>query len=369
MNRSIDEARIAESWLLAWQLRCCPPDPVLAGKLNDELRRHLEICPLCSRDRAEALPPVQLKPPTDSSTEKRQPQTGELWSLQPSLGGWGPKHRYYNPPIVLITGMVEADAVNVVQTSGDTKLAGPDDLLLENGLFGFVEPWNQYTLRSSDLQSCLGKISEQLSTRLRQLADEAPFAPAPGSLLWFFRQMEVETGWFFADQSLADLLRHTEKLLPTSFPNITTDNLLADLQHLPVIIPDIDCTALPEDILARTMPADDLLPLAAAELKPRMIRILLFIVEQGRIHTAEMISGDVTLMDRQESMLHISGCCRSDVPDDAVWIFRWQSGSWSVEPLPGQYGASDGVFWAVFPITDIVDPEQGELIVRILVQR
>lgn len=74
-------------------------------------------------------------------------------------------------------------------------------------------------------------------------------------------------------------------------------------------------------------------------------------------------------MDRQESTLHISGCCRSEVPDDAGWIIRWQSDTWSVEPLPGQYGASEGVFWAVFPLTDIADPEQGELIVRILVHR
>lgn len=369
MNRSIDEARIAETWLLAWQLRCCPPDAVLTGELTDELRQHLEICPLCSRERAEALPPVRLNLDPDGMAEKQQPEPGQLWSIQPSLGGWGPKQRYYNPPVVLITGLAGADGVNVVQTSGAVELAGPDDLLLDNGLSGFAEPWNQYTLQTPYLQTCLGRISEQLSTRLRKLSDETPPAPKPGSLLWFFRQMEVETGWYFAEQSLTDLLGDIEKTSLPSLPDIHTNKLLADLQQLPVIIPDIDCTALPEDILARTMPADDLLPLAAAELKPQMIRMLLFIMEQGKMHTAEMISADVTLMDRQESTLHISGCCRSDVPDDAVWIFRWQSDSWSVKPLPGQYGASDGVFWAIFPLTDIAAPEQGELIVRILVQR
>jgi len=367
MNRPIDEARIAETWLLAWQLRYCPPDAVLAGELTDELRQHLEICPLCSREGAEALPPVRLNLPPDGMAEKQQPQPGELWLLQPSLGGWGPKHRYYNPPVVLITGLAETDAVNVVQTSGDAELAGPDDLLLDNGLTGFAEPWNQYTLRTTDLQICLGQISKQLCIQLRELSDGTPSAPAPGSLLWFFRQMEVETGWYFAEQSLAALHENSDRVSPTSFPTITTDILLADLQQLPVIIPDVDCTALPEDILSRTMPADALLPLAAADLQPHMIRILLFIVEQGRIHTAEMIPGDVTLMDRQDSTLHISGCCSSDVSDDAVWIFRWQSDSWSVKPLPGQYGASEGVFWAVIPISDIAAPEQGELIVRITV--
>jgi hypothetical protein len=368
MNRSIDEARLAEIWMLAWQLRCCPPDAVPAGELTDELRRHLEICPLCSREHAESLPPIQLNLPPDDMAEKRPPQTGELWSLWSSLGGWGRKNRYYNPPVVLITGRVKADGVKVVQTAGAVELAGPDDLLLDNGLSGFAEPWNQYTLQTAYLQTCLGRISQKLSTRLRQLADQTPSAPASGSLLWFFRQMEVETGWYFAEQSLASLFGNIKKTPFPAFPDIPVDQLLADLQQLPVIIPDTDLNTLPEDILAQTMPADELLPLAAAALQPQTVRILLFIVEQGRIHTAEMISGHVTLMDRQGTTLHISGCCRSNLPVDAAWVFRWQSGSRFVKPLPGQYGASDGVFWAAFPITDITDPEQGELIVRILVQ-
>jgi hypothetical protein len=369
MSKSSTDSRMTEAWLLAWQLRCCPPDAVLAGELSDELRQHLDLCPLCRREHAEALPSIRLNLPADSLTDQQQPRPGELWSLQPSLGGWGPKQRYYNPPLVLITAVEGKDNVHLVQTFGNVDFAGPDDLLFDNGLSGFIEPWNQYTLQRTALQTCLGQVSTQLLSRLQERIDSDPSSPEPGSLLWFFRQMEVETGWYFAAQSLAAHLTTAEKPSPFLLAGITTDTLLADLGNLSVIIPHTDPAALPEDILAQTMPADDLLPMAAAELQPQAIQILLFTVEQDRIQKVELIPAEVTVIDRQESTLYVSGCCSSDVPDNAAWIFRWQSAANAVKPLPGRHGASKGVFWTVFPIADIPDPEQGELIVRIVIQR
>ena len=369
MNKSTEEVRLERSWLLAHQLRCCPPDHVLAGEMSDELKGHLATCPFCRVDRAVPMPQVMLEPDAADGREKPLPQPGELWSLQPACGGWGPKNRYYNPPVVLVIGMTSPDYVQVVQTSGAIELAGPDDLLLDNGLSGFAEPWNQYTLQTGNLYTCLGHISRQRIDELHQHIAAEHSAPAPGSLLWFFRQLEVETGWFFAAQALDAFQEQPENISVDSILNIPTEQLAADLRQLPVVLPDIDLSSSSADILARAMPADDLLPLAAADLKPQALQILLFIVEQGKIRTAEMIRGHLTLLDMKKSTLHVSGCCRSDLPDDACWVFRWQSDAWSVQPLPGQSGACEGVFWAVFPITEITCPEQGELIVRILVQR
>lgn len=369
MNKSIDESRLTELWLLAWQSRCCPPDAVLAGEISDELKRHLETCPFCRVDRTASMPQIRLNPASIDKREKLQPQPGELWSLKPSCGGWGPKNRYYNPPVVLVTGLVHPNHVRVIQTSGSVELAGPDDLFLGNGLSSFAEPWNRYTLQTVDLSGCLGRISRQQLDKLQRHIDAEPSAPETGSLLWFFRQMEVETGWFFGGLALDSWLKQPENISIDDILETPLEELAADLRQLPVIVPDMDISCSAADILARTRPADDLLPLAAAELQPETIQILLFIVDQGKIQTSEMIPAHLTLIERKESTLHISGCCRSDLPDDAVWVFRWQSDSWSVQPLPGQYGAREGVFWAVFPLVATTAPEEGELIVRILVQR
>ncbi|MBW2328574.1 MAG: hypothetical protein JRF04_02980 [Deltaproteobacteria bacterium] len=95
--------------MLAWQLRCCPPDAVLTGEMSDELKQHLQLCPFCRRERADPLPSVQLNLPPAAATEKQQPQAGELWSLQPSLGGWGVKIRYYTR---LVTRYISAQSSN-----------------------------------------------------------------------------------------------------------------------------------------------------------------------------------------------------------------------------------------------------------------
>lgn len=369
MTRTIDNSRLTEAWLLAWQSRCCPPDAVLAGAISEELKRHLESCPFCRTERTTSMPRLRLNPASVDKGEKLRPQSGELWSVQPSCGGWGPKDRYYNPPVVLVTGVAQPDHVQVIQTSGAVELAGPDDLFLGNGLSGFAEPWNRYTLRIGDLSTCLGRISRQQLDKLRKHTHATPSSPEPGSLLWFFRQMEVESGWFFAGQALGCWLDQPENISLGGILDTPVAELAADLQQLPVIVPDMDISCSAADFLAHTMPADDLLPLAAAELQPQTIQILLFIVDQGKIQTSEMIPAHLTLTERKESFLHVSGCCRSDLPDDAVWVFRWQSDSWSVQPLPGQYGAREGVFWAVFPMAETTAPEEGELIVRILVQR
>lgn len=369
MNKSTDRARMEQSWLLAHQLRCCPPDHVLAGEMSDELKDHLATCPFCRVDRAATMPQVTLDHVVADREEQPRPQPGELWSLQLSRGGWGPKNRYYNPPVVLVVERVEPDYVQVVQTFDILELAGPDDLLLDNCLSGFAEPWNQYTLQTTDLHICLGHISRQRIDDLSQRITAGHSAPASGSLLWFFRQLEVETGWFFAARALENFLDQPDDISMDRVSGFTPEELAADLRQLPVILPETDSSFSAADMLARAMPADDLLPLAAADLEPQTLQILLFVVEHGKIRTAEMVPGHLTLLERKKNSLHISGCCRSDIPDDACWIFRWQSSDWSLQPLPGQHGAREGVFWAVFPVTEITSPEQGELVVRILVKR
>lgn len=366
MNNSKEDARITGAWIFAWRMRCCPPDTAPTGELTSELKRHLEICPFCRSEREAPLPEIQLDFFADHPAEKRLPRVGELWSVANNLGGWGPKQRYYSPPVVLVTALADQRAVNVVQTFGDNFLAGPDDLLLDNDIMGFAEPWNRYTLDIKDLGNCLGTVSAAFITRLQETFAQETVAPTPGSLLWFFRQMEVETGWFFAEQSIAGLLEAKEAVSAPTLLYISVDTLLSDLKSLPVTIFDAPRCDRPEDILANTMPADDLLPLAAADVEPRTISILLFTAEQGRIRSVKAVTGHVTLQYEQDSLLLVSGLCEACPGRDCEWMFRWKSRGASLEPLPGQYGVEDGVFWAVFSTDGLHDPDQGELIVRII---
>lgn len=363
MKNSIDGSDITRSWLLALNMRCCPPDTVLAGRPGPELEQHLRLCPLCRRHREDALPQIQLDLIGKGAAENKTPRIGELWSLAGSLAGWGPKCRYYSPPVVLVTGLVDDRAVNVVQTFGDISLSGSDDILLDNGIIGFAEPWNRYTVQLGDLEISLGTVSDRCVQRLIKAMDYSSASVSPSSLLWFFRQMEVETGWYFSRQSIAVLLSsaHVRGDL------VSRDTLLEDLRKLPLVLPEIFPDDLPETILARTMPVDDLLPLAAAGLESLDVQILVFIVKDSRVREVKIVEATVTLRNEQDGFLRVSGYCDPGLEMTGQWIFRWQCSQWAIEPLPRHHGAEDGVFWAVFPTETLDDPTSGELIVRVLI--
>ena len=362
MNTIDNDSASADSWLPAWTLRCCPPDAAKTAPPDADFSRHLAICPICRRENDNNLPRIRLDLPVTDIPEKQSPNPGELWSLSPSLAGWGPKNRYYSPPVVLVSDPADKQAVHVLQIFGDPALSGPDDVLLDNGLIGFVEIWNRYTLSVSDLGERLGKISEDCLILVNEALSKHHAEPEPGSLLWFFRQMEVETGWYFAEKSLTGLLGASP--LPDALANIRT--VLADLSRLPLLVPqDVNDASL-EDILVQTMPADDLLPLAAADNEEREVQILCFSAAEGKIQKVQAIPALVNLQNAQDNMLRISGLFDPDQVPAGSWFFRWHQDGKFIEPLPGQFGAEDGVFWTVFPTDSLTASERGELIIRVL---
>ena len=175
------------SWRSAWRMRCCPPDKLLYGQGTKELREHLQVCPWCSEERAAAVGEPDFPVMQRTGAEKKKPfvEPGQLWSLREDLGGWGPKNRYYSPPLVVIAE-VGPGSVAVLQAYGDMDLAGIDDLPLQNGLVGFCQPWNRYTLRIDDLESCYGAAFDEPDKELASSAIIQEQVAAPGSLLWFF---------------------------------------------------------------------------------------------------------------------------------------------------------------------------------------
>jgi hypothetical protein len=389
MKSIADQTRLTQAWLNAWQLRCCPPDSILTGKAADkELYSHLALCPVCSAKRNDPLPEIRINGLPEPAAGNRNPQAGELWTVAPEMGGWGGKSRYYAPPVVLVTGLVDNRAVAVVQTCSDCTLAAADDILLDNELIGFAQPWNRYTLAVNDLAFCIGRVSgqlvEQVGAAVQTEARESGLQLQPGSLLWFFRNMEVETGWFFARKSIAGLLGSRESSSDHANPENRIDlaALRTDLLARHVLVaaaPDADSI---EQLLATTMPDTELLSLAAAGAEPRNIPVLLFYLDQGRVEEIKTVFATLTHYEEQDRVIMVSGTCASCPEQECDWFFRWKVGNLFRRPLPGQYGMEDGVFWAVFPVdppesddsVDILlageaDNEPGELVIRVLVHR
>ncbi len=377
MKSPSDEKYMIHSWHQAWRSRCCPPDHLLTGPATPELDNHLDICPLCRRDRADNLPSISLDI-AGVGLPAASLQPGELCSFVPGLAGWGPKSRYFTPPVVLILARVDEHAVQVAQTCGYPALAANDDILLDNDLIGFVEPWNRYTMNVHHLGPCLGRVTDALLDTVDALTlpiTDSNFSPVPGSLLWFFRNMEVETGYFFAAQSVSTLPGIQDEPLQLVDPVA----LKEDLKRLPLVVPELSAGLFSEDMLAAVKSADDLFPLAAADAvhaEDVRVDVLVFQQQDNRIVGVKLVFASITMRTFKENTftestlteneLRISGTCSACPEHDAHWIFRWQSNEHLLRPLPGQYGVQDNTFWAVFPMEDLELYEQGELIVRII---
>jgi len=193
------------AWQTALQVRTCPPDSVFADLSDQKLQAHLKMCPFC----AQRSPQVQNFWNDNLSKTKQTQlpndlQPGQIWSIQPHLAGWGPKDRYYQPPLVLVL-QKQNNTVLVVQTYWDKALMGPDDLDL--GSLGFAETWNSYHLQNKDLKRCVGKVNQRQLEHILNKVKQDFQAINPNSVLYFFRQLEIEVGSFFAQKSIEDLLQ------------------------------------------------------------------------------------------------------------------------------------------------------------------
>lgn len=374
MKHHSDHDRLIQAWLHIWNMRCCPPDTLLVGPASPELERHFGLCPLCRQNRElllshPAAPSDSLSLPGDDTDG---PVPGQLWAIAPHRAGWGPKSRYYAPPVVLITAAIDQDTLAVVQTCGEMLLAGQDDIPLDQGVNGFAQPWNRYTLKREQLAHCLGTVSSTCVTKILKAMEQPESSMEAGSLLWFFRHMEVETGFFFACQA--------QDNLPSLSSHANPEELILmpeELGDLGLVLPR-DAKGLPlDELLARSMPDESLLPLAAAT-DDDAVQILLFsFASTGSRPGVRTVSGrldpprleQATLDNgRRATVLSITGFCGELVRADALWLMRWHCEDHFVPPLPGASGAEEGVFWARFPVDHLSDPLAGILQVRIIEQ-
>ncbi len=296
--------------------------------------------------------------------ETPSPGVGDLYALHEKLAGWGPKSRYYNPPVVLVLALPDGHSVFVCQTYGDQEFAGPDDVCLGGKLAGFAQPWNGYTLMREDLGLHLGTVAPQVVERVRQRLEKKIFAPQPGSLLWFFRQMEVETGFFFSHRAVTRLLeQHESALVPVEADN---NAILRDLRKLPVRFTTTDLSTAPlSDVLCWAEADPTHLPLAAADTETTP-HALLFTLNNGAITNSEVVPLSLSFHEYAAGLLTVNGSVGSLPSGFHTWIVRWQSGKQLIEPLPDHCGHEDAFFWAVFSLTQEQIMPPSCLVVRIV---
>ncbi len=340
----------AGGWARAWRARCCPPDNELYSQVtSNTLAAHLKFCPWCRRAKLDIVTEETVPLPPDMPLSKDVPEPGQLWTINSQLTGWGEKKRYYNSPVVLLLNCDDPRLVNVLQLYDDSYFEGPDDISLGEGQTGFIEPWNRYSLCREDLGLFMGEVDVDTLCRSEAATSENSVAPKPGSLLWFFRNMEVETGFYFSTRSLAKFLNGEEEhqLIKRDTLNISP-SLLGTQLHQAGLLPDtLDTQADNFKLLAHAKLPNTEFPLAASEGQETLSAILFTFSHNNLVEYTKVAYG-IRQLDLEDGTLLVSGAfLDTDLNFDEFHCW-WKAGKRLVPPLSGKVGCMDGFFWVAF---------------------
>jgi hypothetical protein len=323
------------AWERLFRHRCCPPDRVLFAGENEMLRAHLQHCPWCRAELEAAIILPSAQAAAQEGSASAPPEPGEIRAVDLNYAGWGKKGRYYNPPLVLVLAAYPDKRVEVMQLYDDFSMAGPDDFMLGPAFQLFAETWNRYTLEPDMLGWCYGTIAPGVLERCR--AYSAAPEVEQGSLIWFFRQLEVECGYHFFKRSLLQRQKNSLREL--------SPELLADqLRGL-----GLDCvpggSAL-ETLAAARIP-DERLPRAAHAGRLHRHGMSVYLrggeVAEYRTHPIQL-----SLLEFVKGRLLVSGLFEEDPPESDEYQFWCRSGDRLVLMDPAASGCSKGTLWAAF---------------------
>ncbi|MCF8037987.1 MAG: hypothetical protein K9K79_01595 [Desulfohalobiaceae bacterium] len=218
MTDEHSEYSVKLAWQTALEIRGCPPDRILFSgeRSNDMKQKHLQSCPFC-RERLEhedlfaEVDKIGISREREKTDAEQDIGPGQIRLVDPDLGGWGPRNRYYNPPHVLVLKLLSGPgaAVEVAQIHTDELLSGPGDVDLGQGQ-GYAQAWNTYTLAAKDLDNLQGLVSEDLTKQILALSGQEPEPVDQYTVLFYFRQLELAVGSFVASRSINRLLADHE---------------------------------------------------------------------------------------------------------------------------------------------------------------
>ncbi|KMY68948.1 hypothetical protein AAU61_05135 [Desulfocarbo indianensis] len=355
MNLKVDSWQIQQAWELAWRTRFCPPDQLItADDLPAEAVAHLKSCPSCRRrgelgkagEAGEGLPGLArpLAKPEDAGEELKP---GQIRSLAPGLAGWGPKHRYYDPPVVLILELSPSlpNGVLVAQTYHDPALMGQGDVAL--GRFRFAEPWNLYTLHRENLGRLHGEVDQPTVELVWEAGQEAAPQEPEWSPQFLFRQMELEVACFFSAGAVLSLMAEYENAaalaqgtlsaaadypladgrapLGPAWEGEAPEDLPACLARLGLKAPPAAQLAEPSDIFFLAEPSVRKMALAAANADSGpLLPVMAFRLQEGRPVSFEYLRARLTDLVRSPQLV-LGGKLTSLLEGGERWRaeFRW----------------------------------------------
>lgn len=222
MSKHTDNIKLKLAWQTAYELRTCPDSETLFASQPDEnLQRHLDICHLC-REKREMQQDEQsawsalrgkfasLAMTPGSGSDK---QAGQVWTINSKFGGWREDGRFMKPPAVLLLEKIESTSGwKVSQLYSDKRLMSGGDVAL-NESFGFAQSWNCYSLKDDRFDKFLGAVKPEELKQVLAASVAAHEPAAEGSILSFFRSMEIEVGAFVAVTAVEELVDEWEEAL------------------------------------------------------------------------------------------------------------------------------------------------------------
>jgi len=313
----------------ARQYRTCPPPDIAKDPLHDKFfRQHLSICPYCNSkeneglktwaDLSEAL--KNYYPAARSVSAKTGVAPGQLRFLKSELGTWH-QGRYYNPPCVLVLEKfnVISDDLQAAQIYHDIALAASGDLIVEEKHTGigdlFIECWNTYTLKSDYLGPIIGEISFEIVEAVKKMEEEPEVMPEwtilPRPLTeedprLYFRELEVEVGYFFASRAAEELVAKLEvsalKLVYSS-----PREIIAAIKDKSPGVYWAEVPATIEGVLATAQFPPEEYAMAAADDRRRKIPMNLVSVRHGRIKSFKPLEGEILQTENTAEGLAVGG--------------------------------------------------------------
>ncbi|WP_045214245.1 hypothetical protein [Desulfonatronovibrio magnus] len=378
---ALDRELTQEDWQIALNIRTCPPDTILFKETSENLTRHIRSCYMCQMnleiqvDKTWSWPEVYQKLECDSG-----PEPGQVRKIRPELAGWGPKDRYYNPPLVLILEVVDEQAVRVAQIYPGEEFKTEDDTYLDG--FGYAQSWNIYTLAVHDLEGLLGTIDSQTVQRIIHNSEKY-FHAEENSMIYLFRCMETEVGSFFSQQSISHLiqsLEHEETEESKSLRNLVLKAIQKNVK-VPGIEkshdPLLEIARMEMSELKQAMPVKFGMPesvsegfrntqtLAMAASDKDSIQAKMIVLDETGTEFKDFQSGLVTIMstDRGDDQLKIFGKVDPDFVQASEMFAWWDTLDGSFPADTVDLSEDHSLFTAFFPEMSRKDYLKGRLMV------
>lgn len=372
LNREITQ----EDWQIALNIRTCPPDTILFKETSKNLTRHIRSCYMCQMnleiqvDETWSWPEVYQKLECDSG-----PEPGQITKVSSELAGWGPKDRYYNPPLVLILEVIDEQAVRVVQIYPGEEFKSEDDIYLDG--IGYAQPWNIYTMGIKDLEGQVGAVDFDILQKIIDISEKY-FHAEEDSMIYLFRCMEIEVGSFFSQQSISRLvLEHEEAesvrnlVIKAIHNNAKMPGL--EKSHDPLLeIARMEMSELKQALPVKFgMPesvSDDFKKtqtLAMAASDKDSIQAKMIVLDDTGMEFKSFQSGLVTIMstDRGDDHLKIFGKIDPDFVQASEMFAWWDTPDGSFPADPVDLSEDHSLFTAFFPEMSRQDYLKGRLMV------